>query len=675
MAVTFTNKAADEMKERLEDLVGEEALGQLTVGTFHSICARILRREGGGGGFDGRFVIFDTTDQQRLLKRVLDDLQIDAKRWRPAAVLAEISRAKNQMLLPEAYEPAGYWEEVVGRIYERYHQILRASNGLDFDDLLMETVFLLRDDASTLDRYRKKYRHVVVDEFQDTNLTQYELLKLLAAADADRAPHNLFAVGDEDQSIYGWRGADYRNVASFRSDFPGCRVFLLERNYRSTQTILDAAGGVINRNPNRTPKTLWTDSGPGDPISRHDAFDEAGEAAYVAREIEEHVQEGGSYGDIAVMYRTNAQSRVLEESLVLEQIPYQLVRATRFYERREVRDVLGYLRVLHNPRDEVSLERIINVPPRGVGPKGWATVQTVARECGVGSSEAVRTIVEDRRSPGEHPTCAVDTRTRNALSAYHELMTELTAIASDTDLTGVIDFLLEAIGFEEWLEKGFEKADERWENVLQLRSVAAEYDGIPWREGLAEMLESVALVSDVDQLDSNWQGGVKLLTLHAAKGLEFPVVFLTGLEEGLLPHASALGDDSELEEERRLFYVGLTRARQKVHLTAAAQRARYYEREYTDISRFIEDIPDSLVVQPGVEPAEVTPDFEDEVHPDYDYPDDVDLSPGTRVRHPHFGPGKIIDVVGSGEAMKVTVLFDDGSRRTIVVKYGQLEVG
>ncbi|MCK4547844.1 MAG: UvrD-helicase domain-containing protein, partial [Candidatus Eisenbacteria sp.] len=508
------------------------------------------------------------------------------------------------------------------------------------------------------------------------NLTQYALVKLLASAGVEDAPHNVFAVGDEDQSIYGWRGANYRNVASFRSDFPGTQMFILERNYRSTQTILDAAGAVINRNVNRTPKKLWTDAGDGPKIFRFDATDETAEAVYVAQEIEKHVQKGGSYGDIAVMYRTNAQSRSIEEVLVLEQIPYQLVRATRFYERREVRDVLGLLRVLHNPRDEVSLERIINIPPRGIGLKAWGTLRDVAGERGVGLWDALRMIVEGGGSGDGAAGVDVDTRSAKALAAFHELANSLMRTDASASVADLMDLLLEAVGYGEWLEKSFEKAEERWENVLQLRSIAVEYNGIPWRDGLGAMLESVALVSDVDSLNSTSQGGVKLLTLHAAKGLEFPVVFITGLEEGLLPHASSMNDETELEEERRLFYVGLTRALRNVHITIADRRRRYYESEYTEISRFVFDIPSELVHEVGAVSTMATEEYESEkdVHPDYDYPDDVDLSAGSRVRHPNFGSGKVISVVGSGEAMKVTILFDDGSRRTIVVQFGHLQV-
>ncbi|MCB0217123.1 MAG: UvrD-helicase domain-containing protein, partial [Chloroflexi bacterium] len=520
LAVTFTNKAAREMRERLEQLLGAEALGQLSIGTFHAICARILRREAEHLPFDQRFVIFDTDDQLRVVKAALAELNLDDKTYQPRAVLGAISKAKNELIRPEDYSGSTYWHEVAGRVYQRYHSLLRANNALDFDDLLLETALLLRDDKAVQARYRDRYGFLMVDEFQDTNTAQYALLKALAAQELPDAPHNLFAVGDEDQSIYRWRGADYRNVLRFRKDFPGARVILLEQNYRSTQLILDAAQAVIGRNGNRTHKALWTEAGTGERITRFEAYDENEEAAYLVREIERQVQAGGSYRDCAVMYRTNAQSRAIEDALVRRRIPYQLVGGTRFYDRREVRDVLSYLRFVHNPRDEIALSRIVNLPPRGIGPKAWSQLGAWSRGLGTGVWETMETIARGEDELLDLPGLpAIDTRTRNALGRFHGAMAEVMGARDRLAVPELLDRLLDTSGYVKWLRDGTDEGEERWENVQELRGVAQDFAQLPPQEGLATLLESVALASDVDQMEEAGPDRVTLLTLHAAKGL------------------------------------------------------------------------------------------------------------------------------------------------------------
>ena len=592
LAVTFTNKAAREMAARLEGLIGGEALGQLTIGTFHAICARILRREAKTLDFDANFVIFDTDDQLRVVKRALEALNLDPKQYRPNGILGAISNAKNELIRPTEYAATTYWHEIAGRVYQRYQAILRENNALDFDDLLLETACLMRDHAEVRARYRERYAFLLVDEFQDTNTAQYALLKALAASDDPTAPHNLFVVGDEDQSIYRWRGADFRNIMRFRKDFPGSRTILLEQNYRSTQTILDAAQAVIDRNAQRTRKALWTEAGAGVGITLFEAYDENEEAAYVVREIEQATRQGAPYSDFAVMYRTNAQSRAIEDAFVRYGIPYQLVGGTRFYDRREVRDVVAYLRFIHNPRDQVALERIINVPPRNIGPKAWGALAEWSGAWGVPPWEALELIVADEdRDTGAGGLPQIDTRARKALGAFHHALAGLIGAKQALPMTSLFDQVIEATGYAGWLRDGSEEGEERWENVLELRGVAFDYDNLPPGEGLPSMLEAVALVSDVDSLADGGRERVTLLTLHAAKGLEFPVVFIAGIEENVLPHVRSKDDPESLSEERRLFYVGITRAMRKLYLLHAFRRTIFGSSEMSDRSRFLDDIP------------------------------------------------------------------------------------
>ncbi len=588
MAVTFTNKAAREMKERLYALLGEQ-FRQSTIGTFHAICARILRREAEAAGVSPQYVIYDARDQLTLARKAIRDLDLDDKLFRPKAMLRRVSHAKNELLTPSDVVASNYREEIAKRIYEQYQMLLTQSNALDFDDLLMKTVQLLRDDARARAKYQQRYSFVLVDEWQDTNMAQYELVKLLAG---ERA--NLFVVGDEDQSIYRFRGADYRNVARFKEDYPQARVILLERNYRSTQTILDGANAVIARNRQRHPKRLYTDKQGGPQITIAEAYDEQEEGDMIVSEIRRLVsREGMRLGDCAVMYRTNAQSRPIEDAFVRRGVPYKLVGATRFYERREIKDVMAYLRLIHNPYDGVGLSRIINVPPRSIGQKTLGSLFGWAEELGIPAYAALQMLTgpeEDR----ERLQSPFGTRARRALVAFVTLLEELIQARQRLNLLELLDLLLERTGYAASLQDGSEEGQVRWENIMELRTVARDYADLPVETALTTFLEEVALVSDVDNLDEQVDAPT-LLTLHAAKGLEFPVVFIVGLEENLFPHSRSMDDPEQMEEERRLCYVGLTRAKERLFLIHTFRRTIYGESEVRQPSRYLSDIPPQLI--------------------------------------------------------------------------------
>lgn len=697
MAVTFTNKAAREMRGRLERLIGPTALGQVTIGTFHAICARLLRHEADALAVDRDFVIFDSDDQERAVKRALDEFNLDPKQYRPSAILGAISSAKSELIRPADYRPASYWHEIAGRVYTRYQQLLHASNALDFDDLLLETAELLRGNPAVRDRYRERYRHILVDEFQDTNTAQYAMLKALASAELPEAPHNLFAVGDEDQSIYRWRGADWRNIERFRRDFPAARTILLEQNYRSTQTILDAARAVIDQNAHRTPKALWTERGPGEGLVLFEAYDEVEEAAFVVHQIEQHVRRGGKFGELAVMYRTNAQSRTIEDALVRKRIPYQLVGGTRFYDRREIRDVLAYLRLVHNPLDEIALQRVINVPTRGIGDKALATLAAVAGACGVPYWPALQLIAADGLadlSPAA-AAVAIDGRTRNALGGFHDLMARLIAAREQLDVPALLGLILDATGYARHLRDGTDEGEERWENVVELRNVAVDFEALPPRDGLAALLESVALVADVDALDARSAADrVTLLTLHAAKGLEFATVILTGLEEGSIPHSRSADDPDALAEERRLFYVGLTRAERSLVLVRAHRRTVFGATDVREPSRFLLDLPAQVLAEPpparGVRgapthgratqwPAARRPGPGAAARPADASAraaaggDAATFRPGDRVRHGTFGEGVVVSAAQRDGDEEVTVAFVGAGVKKLMQSFARLE--
>ena len=586
LAVTFTNKAAREMRTRLERMLGG-GVNALWLGTFHSICARILRIEAESLPFDNNFVIMDADDQQSIVKRVLKDLNIDEKMYRPASIHNVISNAKNAMQGPGELKTRTYREEIAKRVYEQYEKILRSSNALDFDDLLMWTVRLFEENTQVREKYGRRFEHVLVDEFQDTNQAQYALLKHLSSHH-----HCLFAVGDEDQSIYRWRGADYRNVQRFQSDYPKAEVLLLERNYRSTQNVLDAAQAVIRQNKARTHKNLFSKRGGGPLVTFYDAVDDHAEAAYVVEDILERLA-GGSDSSFAVMYRTNAQSRLLEEAFLRANLPYRLVGAQRFYGRREVKDVIAFLRLVHNPQDSVSLLRVINVPPRGIGSKTILNLNTIAQENNQTSSNVLLSLGElGDKSP---LWLTFSSRGAGSLADFGALMVKWRDFAANNSLPELFDQILDDIGYKAFINDGTEVGEGRWENVLELRRLAFEYE----ERGMTEFLENIALVSDQDTIPEE-QNAPTLLTLHAAKGLEFSHVYIIGLDEGLLPHSRSFEDPEEMAEERRLFYVGITRAKDHLTLVRAGQRSNYGRFEYTMESRFIEDIPEELIDRQGM---------------------------------------------------------------------------
>ena len=587
MAVTFTNKAAREMAERIEALAGERPRG-LTVGTFHATCTRILRRETKNlPGYRDDFVIFDRDDQIQVVKQALADLNLDEKKFQPSRMLHGIGAAKNEMVTPEEYAASNYIAEVTKRVYQLYQELLVANNAMDFDDLLMNTVLLFDARPDILEKYQQKYRHILVDEFQDTNTTQYELLKRLAAPQ-----DNLFVVGDSDQSIYKWRGADFRNINRFRQHYPDAQMILLEQNYRSTQIILDAAKSVIRRNADRVDKELFTERQGGSLLAVREAYNEGEEADLIVSTIQGLLLQGYSPGDFAVMYRTNAQSRALEEAFLRAGMRYKLVGATRFYARREIKDVIAYLRLVHNPSDAISLDRVINTPTRGIGAKTKQSLYDWARRRGQQPAEALIDLIAD--PDVQHPFTS---RAYNALAGFAELLHAWLTVRDDATIAELLDLILEQSDYRAYIEDGTPEGEERWANVMELRSVATLADDLT----LAEFLEQVTLVSDVDNLDEE-QSAPTLLTLHSAKGLEFPIVFISGLEEGVLPHSRSLDDMEELAEERRLFYVGLTRARDRIYLLHTFRRTFYGESSVSAPSRFLGDIPAQLIA--GGTPAQ-----------------------------------------------------------------------
>jgi DNA helicase II / ATP-dependent DNA helicase PcrA len=577
LAVTFTNKAAREMESRVVSMLGDQTRG-LTLGTFHSTCARILRREAEHLPFSSNFVIFDSDDQVSLVKRAVADLNLDDKKFRAAAVLGAISRAKNELILPETFPVVSYRDEVVKRVYLRYREMLVTNNAVDFDDLLLWVARLLEDVPAVREKYSRRFEHVLVDEFQDTNLAQYVLLKHLASFHG-----NIFVVGDTDQSIYRWRGADYRNVLRFEKDYPNTQVILLEQNYRSTQTILDAAMAVIDQNPQRTRKKLFTEREAGRKVIFNEAYDERVEASFIVDTIARQVHRKQSRpGDFAIMYRTNAQSRVLEEAFLHAGLPYKLVGAQRFYGRREIKDVIAYLRLVHNPNDEISLGRILNVPSRGIGDKTLGSLRKQAQQSGISPAE----LLLDLSDPSSQHREAFSGRAATSLVNFGRMLAEWRALLPVTAPLKLMDQVLEDVDYYSYINDGTDEGQERWENVLELRRLAAEFAEQP----LEAFLERVALVSDQDTMEAS-ANVPTLLTLHAAKGLEFPVVFIVGLDDGTLPHSRSFEDIEEMMEERRLLYVGMTRAKDHLYLIYPLHRSTYGFSEPTIPSRFLDDIP------------------------------------------------------------------------------------
>ncbi len=582
MAVTFTNKAAREMENRISGLLGDKAEG-LWLGTFHAICGRILRREADHLPIDRNYVIFDSDDQISLVKRVVKEKGLNEKDYNPRQVLSKISSAKNELFNPEDFPIETYRDETIQAVYEAYQQYLVSSNAVDFDDMLLYTARLLETNQGIRESYGRRFQHILVDEFQDTNIAQYRIVAQLASFHK-----NLFVVGDEDQSIYRWRGADVRNIQRFKEDFPESGIILLEKNYRSTQTILDAATAVIDANPDRTKKNLESNRGTGTLIVAYEAIDDQDEAAYVVDTILQQVgQNKAKESDFAIMYRTNAQSRQLEEAFRRANMNYRLVGAQRFYGRREVKDLIAYLRLIFNPKDEVSLARVINLPSRGIGDVTLEALQSAAQNSGMSSGEVLLALSDEQSSYVFSNLGSAEVRLRpfsDLLAGWRECMSEFS-------LTELFDQIIQDIGYEEFINSESDEMQDRWANVLELRQVLFEYED----KGLAEFLESMALVADQDTLPDIIDAPT-LLTLHAAKGLEFPQVFIIGLDENILPHSRSMDDPEELAEERRLLYVGMTRAMDRLFLTRALRRrSPYGSYETMQPSRFLQDIPANLI--------------------------------------------------------------------------------
>ncbi|MBI2864370.1 MAG: UvrD-helicase domain-containing protein, partial [Chloroflexi bacterium] len=590
LAVTFTNKAANEMIGRLRGLIGE-AVAHLNIGTFHSVCSKLLRIEGERIGIDSKYVIYDDADQLAVIKQAIKQLKIDEKLYSARGLLSQISSAKSKLLDPQAFgsRAQSYYEEVVGRVYEVYQNLLQSNRALDFDDLLMMAVRLFDERAEVREKYQSRFVHVVVDEFQDTNLAQNTLIKQLTG------PYrNVCVVGDPDQSIYSWRNADIRNILDFEKDYPDAKMVYLDQNYRSTKRILSLADHVISVNQMRKQKGLWTENQEGVPITFHESWDEQDEARLVVGEIESLLNDGGCQArDCAVMYRINAQSRALEEAFVRYGLPYRLIGGTRFYERKEIKDVVAYLRLIYNPYDTVSLGRIINVPARGIGQKTVEELQSWAARCGlpVGAALARLASLSDGDSDKSEPS--LGSAVRQKLIPFAAILGELVAESESLDVLALFDRLIERSGYGDYT-RHLPDGDERWDNLKEFRSVAQEFVDLPPKQGLAALLERVALVSDADSYDES-AGAVTLITLHAAKGLEFSSVFIVGLEQGLLPHSRSLDNPDATEEERRLFYVGITRAKERLYLTRARRRLIFGTRMETAPSKFLDDIPRNVI--------------------------------------------------------------------------------
>jgi ATP-dependent DNA helicase UvrD/PcrA len=656
LAITFTNKAAGEMRERVGDLVGPPARAAWVM-TFHSACGRILRREAQRLGYRSNFTIYDQADQIRLVKRCLEELERDPKRFTPRGIHSQISNAKNTLVGPADYTErvASFYDQTVAEVYDLYQRRLFASNAVDFDDMLFLTVDVLERFPEAREKWQEAFRYVLVDEYQDTNHAQYRLLQLLA-----EKHRNVFAVGDPDQSIYGFRGADIRNVMEFEQDFPGSYTIALEQNYRSTQHILDAANGIIGHNRERKEKNLWSELGDGDPVRVIEVEDEHAEARYVAAEIALLVEEGFNGSDVAVFYRTNAQSRVLEDVLVRQGIAYQVIGGPRFYERAEIKDLVAYLQVLDNPYDAVSLLRIANRPRRGIGDTTLARLQTWADQREISLWEAT----------AEAELAGVGAAPQKAVKAFRGTIESLMSAAQEYEVPELIEEVLQRSGYMESLEaERTIEAQGRVENLQELVSVARE-----WREQaqdttLSAFLQEVSLYSDQDEIRGDGSL-VTLMTLHNAKGLEFRAVYLIGMEEGIFPHSRSI-EEQGIEEERRLCYVGMTRAEERLTLLHASSRMLYGGRNHNLPSRFLDELPDGHVERERLRPASWSgygAPRRSQIAPQENVPD---LSTGDSVRHSTLGEGVVVRIEPGG---LITVRFaDDGSERKLMLDYAPLE--
>ena len=690
LAITFTNKAAREMRERVDALIGDAAQ-DVWLSTFHSFCARFLRMElEHYGRYAKNFVIYDAADSKGLIRECLKELNIDEKHTAPGAVQAHISDAKNRLLDVAAFtaQATDFFAEQVAKIYALYQSKLQENNALDFDDLLMLTVELLTKNEELRTKYQKKFQYILVDEYQDTNGAQYAITKLLAAEH-----RNICVVGDADQSIYGWRGADMRNIMNFEKDYPEATVILLEQNYRSTKNILAAANAVIENNLTRKKKELWTDNPTGDRITIYEGATEKNEASYIVREVERlHTMFHVKYGDIAVLYRTNAQSRNIEEAFYATGVPYAMVGSVRFYDRREIKDIIAYLRVIYNPRDTLSLLRIINVPRRGLGPTSIARMMETAEEYRISLFE----VITDAQLLSMIPKLSA--KVKLALEEFAAMVFTFMGQLGTRPIHEIVEDVIETSGYAAALEE--EKKEDnrdRLENLREFISVAKNFDdgAAEGENGLADFLAQIALISDVDQTEQS-DGTVTLMTFHAAKGLEFPAVFMAGMEEGLFPHSRTLLDDTEIEEERRTCYVGITRAERQLYLTYARQRTIYGRTEMSRPSRFLAEIPEELVEHKEADffggtdlraPSNIWSERSTRTErkrymppPQHTAADGSVIRPdasaafqaGDAVRHSKWGDGRIVAISGSGEDAELSIAFPGEGIKKFVQKYAPI---
>ena len=675
LAITFTNKAAKEMKSRVEGLVGDVA-NRIWLSTFHSFCAKFLRFELNNFlGYNSNFTIYDTSDSQAVIKAALKALNLDDKYYPVGAMIGAISDAKNKLLFASDFrkQASDFYQQKVADVYEYYERELRKNNALDFDDLLLVAVKLLQSNEAVLDKYSKRFRYVMIDEYQDTNHAQYLLAKLLAS-------HwkNIAVVGDADQSIYAWRGADIQNILDFEKDYPNCTSIKLEQNYRSTKIILDAANAVIENNEGRPKKNLWTDKTEGAKIQHFTAQSEHEEAAFIGDTIaKKHDIHGVPYGDMAILYRTNAQSRVLEEALIKRALPYTMVGGTKFYDRKEIKDVLAYLRVLYNPFDDLSLLRIINVPKRSIGATTVAKLQDYARANGTSLFMTLTQL---------HLVDTIKGKTKEKLEEFGILIFTLVAEMEDKTVLDILESILDRTGYLAQLEESTDPQDQaRAENIGELLSVAKDFQDTNPTGTVEDFLEQVALVNDVDSFEQE-ESKVTLMTLHAAKGLEFPIVFLGGLEEGLFPHSRTLMNPEEIEEERRLAYVGITRAEKELYISNATTRTVFGRTSSYLPSRFIDEIPEELV--DGLRAKRKVPDDIKRHVPQHMSVTSrpvtkpivrneviADWKVGDTAIHSKWGNGKVINVAGEGAGMKLTIEFPTQGVRVVMAKFAPVKKG
>ncbi len=689
LAITFTNKAANEMKSRVEEIFGEGA-GDMWISTFHSMCVKILRRYITRIGYDSSFVIYDSADSQTVIKDCLKQYNLSDTNFKPRSVLAEISNAKDDLIDPQEFEKmyAGDFRmSKISKLYATYQNILKANNALDFDDIIVKTIQLFEENPDVLEYYQKKFHYIMVDEYQDTNNAQYRLVSLLSAA-----RRNLCVVGDDDQSIYKFRGANIRNILDFEHEFPDAEVIKLEQNYRSTQTILNAANDVISNNRKRKGKRLWTGGAEGDKIYFYDAENEHDEGKFIAREIDRLVSERNrSFNDFVILYRTNAQSRVLEEMLLRQGIPYRVLAGLRFYDRKEIKDIIAYLRVIHNSSDSVSLRRIINEPKRGIGNTTLSHAQDIAESI----NSSMYDVICDANLYSELSRAAVK------LKEFTAMIDTLRHAQKSMKLTDFVDFVLERTSYRQSLvlENSIE-AQSRLENLDEFMSVVKEYEATAEEPSLADFLENVSLVADIDNYDEE-QPTVVLMTIHSAKGLEFPIVFIAGMEEGLFPGTRSMLDMEEIEEERRLCYVAITRAKEILYITKAQMRMLFGQTSYPQVSRFVREIPQELIMEFGTKKRKAAASssfghgngggkIHTKVSKEYDAMSkanlfsafdvrkntsaaSIDYSAGDTVMHKKFGRGKVLSVTPLGNDSKVQVQFENGDVKNLMAMFANLK--